>query len=200
MTPAVLFNHLGKTVWHVDPGMAGLQFFMLLEAYGEPHRRYHDSLHLMEVLQVLTNLSNEDPAVWIAALYHDAVYDPKSGTNEEDSVAFMREAHAEMGVEVLPGVAELILATKTHRAETPGQAMLLDADLAILGAMPDRYEEYARAIREEYAHVPDETYRPARAAILRGFLQRDRIYRSPEMVDEEARARVNLAREIQALE
>ena len=173
---------------------------MLIEAYGEPHRRYHDSLHLMEVLQVLSNLGNEDPAVWIAALYHDAVYDPKSATNEEDSVAFMLEAHAEMGVEPLKGIAELILATKTHRAETPGQEMLLDADLAILGALPDRYDEYARAIREEYAHVPDEAYRPARAAILRGFLERDRIYHSPAMVDEEARARVNLVREIQTLE
>lgn len=199
MTPAVLLRHLNATVWHADEGLIGLTLMGLLEAYGEPHRRYHDSLHLLEVLQVLSELGNDDPAVWIAALYHDAVYDPRSGTNEEDSVTFMREAHEELGVEPLPEVEGLILATKTHRAETPGQAMLLDADLAILGAESPRYREYARAIRMEFAHVPDEAFRAGRAAVLRGFLDRERIYHAPSMADYEVRARENIVRELQSL-
>lgn len=190
---------MNATVWHADEGRAAFGLLELLGAYGEPHRHYHDSRHLLEVLQVLGQLGNEDPAVWIAALYHDAVYDPLSVTNEEESVTFMRDAHAAMGVSPLPTVAELIMATKTHVADSPQAAMLLDADLAILGAEPGRYAEYAKAIRREYAHVPDESFRTGRAKVLRTFLDRDRIFRSPRMAEFEARARENIDRELKAL-
>lgn len=187
-------------MWHANEGLAAIELMRLLDAYGEPHRRYHDSLHLLEVLQTLGRLGNEDPAVWIAALYHDAVYDPRSATNEEDSVVFMREAHEAMGVEPLPSIAPLILATKTHIAETPEAAMLLDADLAILGSDPARYAEYAQVIRKEYAHVPEAAYRTGRAAVLRSFLDRDQIFQTNEMARYEAIAGENIARELKGLE
>lgn len=148
---------------------------------------------------ILQELGNEDPAVWLAAFYHDAVYDPQSPTNEEDSVIFMREALLRLGIAPSPEAEALILATKTHRAETSGQERLLDADLAILGAERPRYEAYAQAIREEYVHVPQPAYRAGRAAILHGFLGRERIYHSPNMAAYEARARKNLKWEIEAL-
>ena len=55
-------------------------------------------------------------------------------------------------------------------------------------------------IRQEYAWVPEEDYRQGRARILRGFLERPRIYRTAEMFERaEDRARQNLRRELESL-
>jgi len=35
-------------------------------------------------------------------------------------------------------------------------AILISIDLSILAAEPSRYDAYAAAIRNEYAHVPDD--------------------------------------------
>ena len=78
--------------------------------------------------------------------------------------------------------------------------VLLDADLAILGAAPQRYARYAADIRREYAWVRDAEYRAGRAAVLEQFLARPRIYHAQMMYDEgEQRARENLRAELAAL-
>ena len=96
----------------------------------------------------------------------------------------------------------LILATK-HTGDvpdTPDAAAFLDADLAILGAAEARYARYAADIRKEYEWVPEEPYRAGRRAVLEGFLERERIYRTAVMFDEgEGAARRNLPAEIDRL-
>ncbi|MGZ7283798.1 HD domain-containing protein, partial [Streptococcus pyogenes] len=54
--------------------------------------------------------------------------------------------------------------------------VLLDADLAILGASEERYKRYAADIRKEYAWVPEADYRKGRAAVLERFLAAPRLY------------------------
>ena len=98
-------------------------------------------------------------------------------------------------------IVSMIWAT-AHTADAAPPALrdtrvLLDADLAILGAAPQRYARYAADIRKEYAWVPEADYRAGRAGILERFLARQRIYYHPSM--DEAAARRNLAREIAAL-
>jgi predicted metal-dependent HD superfamily phosphohydrolase len=196
----MVWQGLNARLWRVPRVLAMQEFERLAEAYDAPGRAYHNSRHLLEVLDALRRIGSDDPAVLVAAFYHDAVYDPRRTTNEEDSVTFMREAHASMSVEPLPEVEPLVLATKTHLARTPGEAALLDADLAILASAPERYDEYAQAIREEYAHVPDGDFAAGRASILRKFLERDRIYRTPAYAPFESLARANLRREVASLE
>ena len=78
--------------------------------------------------------------------------------------------------------------------------MLLDADLAILGAAPQRYARYAADIRKEYSWVPEADYRAGRAAVLERFLASPRIYQTPLMFDEgEQSARANLRAELAEL-
>ena len=75
--------------------------------------------------------------------------------------------------------------------------MLDDADLAILGAPAARYADYAADVHVEYAHVPDPAFRAGRAAILRGFLDRPRIYTTATGAARwEKAARTNLAAEL----
>lgn len=180
-------------------------FDRLAAAYASPGRFYHTPEHVGHVLQILDDLrhhAGDFAALQLAAWFHDAVYDPRAGDNEERSAALAETLLAKLGVaaETVAEVRRLILLTKTHspdEADADGR-LLVDADLAILGAPPDEYRRYAAAIRQEYAWVPDEAYRAGRAAVLEGFLRRPRIYHTAEMRGLEEAARRNLADEVRS--
>jgi predicted metal-dependent HD superfamily phosphohydrolase len=91
-------------------------------------------------------------------------------------------------------VRQLVLSTKTHEpAGIPDAATLIDVDLAILGQPSERYWEYERAIRAEYAWVPDATFAQKRAEILGRFLRRPVIYHTAPFHERyESAARTNL--------
>jgi predicted metal-dependent HD superfamily phosphohydrolase len=79
--------------------------------------------------------------------------------------------------------------------------VLCDADLAVLAGDPARYAAYADAVREEYAHVPDDAFRAGRAAVLSGLLAQQPLFRTPSgQASWEAAARVNVAAELAALQ
>ena len=76
----------------------------------------------------------------------------------------------------------------------------MDVDLWILGADSPRFDEYERQIRQEYAWVPEQTFRQRRAAILREFLARPAIYSTSLFSQRyEAQARANLRRSLDQL-
>jgi len=178
-------------------------FDRLVAAYSEPHRHYHTLEHLGEMFRVVGRLPVADlPAVQLAVWYHDAVCDPKATDNEERSADWAESDLKAWGVPQWAAVRALILATKHTAAEpdTPDAAAFLDADLAILGAAEARYQRYAADIRREYEWVPDAAYRAGRRAVLEGFLNRERIYRTAVMSEEgEESARRNLTAEIAGL-
>jgi predicted metal-dependent HD superfamily phosphohydrolase len=100
-------------------------------------------------------------------------------------------------------VARLVRLTETHRPadDDANGCALSDADLAILAAPPERYEEYAADVRREYAHVPDDEFRAGRAAILRDLLAKPNLFHTAYAREHwEAPARANVARELAALE
>ncbi len=186
---------------------ADAAFADLARRHAEPGRFYHDLTHLREVLAVVEELAvvaADLNAVRLAAWFHDAVYDSRAKDNEERSADLARATTSGLGVprEIVANVVRLIVLTKTHAAPDADAdaSVLLDADLAILGAPEPRYDEYARAIRDEYAWVPEEAYREGRRRVLLGFLRRERIYRTERTFRErEARARSNLRREAASL-
>ncbi|MDQ2686612.1 MAG: hypothetical protein M3Y28_01965, partial [Armatimonadota bacterium] len=104
--------------------------------------------------------------------------------------------------EIASRVKQLILATKAHQALDGDAAcrLLLDADLAILGAPETDYNAYAQAIRREYAWVPDVHYRQGRRRVLETFLQRPRLYLTPSFEPLEEQARANLRHERERLQ
>jgi predicted metal-dependent HD superfamily phosphohydrolase len=92
-----------------------------------------------------------------------------------------------------------VLATQHHQADAHDADawLFLDLDLSILAQTPERYQAYTEAVRAEYAWVDDARYRAGRAAVLRSFIDRDAIYRTPELhAAWEAPARANLAAEL----
>jgi predicted metal-dependent HD superfamily phosphohydrolase len=183
----------------------------LLARYAEPQRRYHDQRHLAEVLSAVDRLSAEAAAldvpvdaVRLGAWFHDAVYDPRAeaGANEAASAALAGSVLGRLGVEadLVDQVVALVMMTAEHEPQGPAATVLSDADLAILGAPAARYAGYAADVRREYAHVSDPAFRSGRAAILRGFLERPRIFGTATgYAAWEQPARANLAAELREL-
>lgn len=183
----------------------------LLRRLGEPHRRYHTAHHLVEVFWALEDLerageisARETTVARLAGWFHDAVYDPSSpGDNEIRSADLAARDLRSLGVatDEADTVRDLVLATQTHEVATGGiDAAFHDADLWILSAPRERYDDYTRQVREEYAAVPDDAFRAGRAAILGPFLARETIYATDHAREAwEDAARANLASELKVL-
>ena len=75
---------------------------------------------------------------------------------------------------------------------------LRDADLSVLGRDALRYRTYA-AVREDYADVPDEVFRPARAQVLTSLLDGPLFHTESGRERWEQVARRNIAEELAAL-
>jgi predicted metal-dependent HD superfamily phosphohydrolase len=190
-----------------DPDAAHRVGAGLLRRWSEPHRTYHCVAHLAAVLSTVdehAGLADDADAVRLAAWYHDAVYDPRSADNEERSARLAAGELTGLGVpaERVHEVVRLVRLTRAHdvRPEDRNGALLADADLAVLARPPAEYDRYARAVREEYAHVPEPLFRDGRAAVLRHLLALPELYRTvPDRSERTARARANLSRELHDL-
>ena len=190
----------------VEPAAALPVFDRLVEQYSEPHRHYHNLEHISEMLRTagkLADLASNLMEIQLAIWFHDAVYDPRAKDNEERSAAQAEAILRPFGVaaDSLQRIADLILLTRHTSATAIGDAaILLDCDLAILGADPKRYARYAADIRQEYEWVPDEEYRRGRSPVLQSFLTREKIYSTTRMFEVgEAAARSNMAAELESI-
>ena len=171
----------------------------LVAAWGEPARRYHDRRHLAEVLDRLADLGCDDVVVLLAAWFHDAVHEG-SPDDEERSAAWAERA---LPAEVGPEVGRLVRMTERHRpaADDRRGQLLSDADLAILAAPAERYDDYVRDVRQEYAAVPGDDFARGRAAVLDDLLAKDSLFHTETARDLwEERARGNVAAELARLD
>jgi predicted metal-dependent HD superfamily phosphohydrolase len=155
------------------------------------------------VVGELAHAADDPDAVRLAAWYHDVVYDPRRDDNEQVSAERARAGlRGLVGADRVERVVRLVLLTAGHDP-APGDAdgaVLCDADLAVLASPPARYAAYASAVREEYAHLPDEVFLPGRAAVLEHLLALPALYRVPDVAAEwEPRARANLTAELSLL-
>ncbi|MFM7406271.1 MAG: hypothetical protein ACKO3K_06315 [Cuspidothrix sp.] len=177
----------------------------LIAAYSSPNRYYHTLKHIFHVISTIDILQVYAPdleAVKLAAWFHDVIYDTHSQDNEELSAEYASQILGKLALPTteINTVHQLILNTKYHQGEDLNSQVLLDADLAILSAKSREYQEYSQAIRQEYAWVSDLEYIQGRKQVLERFLQRERIYFTPLMFDNnEKSARDNLQTEINCL-
>ncbi|MEU4566486.1 metal-dependent phosphohydrolase [Micromonospora sp. NPDC023956] len=181
----------------------------LLARWREPHRHYHTVAHLTAVLDVIdayAGHADRPDLVRLAAWCHDAVYDPRAtgDANERDSAALAGTLLTTLGTPAgaVAEVRRLVLLTAGHAVADDDRdgALLCDADLAVLGADPQRYDDYAARVRREYAHVPEPAFRAGRAGVLAGLLALPTLFRLPAPAARwEAPARANLTRELAVL-
>ena len=191
----------------------------LLQAWEQPHRAYHHSGHLSQMLTDLDRLyayrtqGSTPLALVLAAWFHDAVYEGAPGEDERRSEQLANislEPLVTAGLlsgDELQMVSLLVRATATHKlpesADLPAGyepadiQFFLDADMAILAADSARYRRYLRGVRSEYSHFDDEAFRAGRMTFLRLILGRKRIFLSEEGLQLwEEPARANLQAEL----
>ena len=216
-------------------------FDKLCDLHSEPDRYYHTLCHLEEMfalVEILLTQFKEDLSKHISCdgidfnlytgivhqsiFFHDAIYNAKSATNEEDSVALFQQFAKELSEvvddspiiskEIVEIISKFIIATKSHVLDEDMNALqieflkiFLDADMAVLGKQSDAYNYYAAMIRKEYEHVPHDVYCSKRAEILESFVgkigQKEKtVFTNKYMLKSlEKRAVENLKKEISIL-
>lgn len=175
----------------------------LIARYREPHRHYHTTGHLLNVLVMIDQLADDHDLflVRLAAWYHDAVYAIPAGqvSNEEASARLALRELSRVGLEQedLNQIARLVRLTETHLPgpRDPEGELLCDADLSILASDPDAYADYVAAVRAEYARLPEEEFLAGRLAVLTALADRE-IFRTAKGRQLNDAARSNLTREI----
>jgi predicted metal-dependent HD superfamily phosphohydrolase len=182
-------------------------FKLLVTAYTQPDRYYHNLNHIYHIITTLNRFSDfQNPcAVYFAAWFHDFIYDSQASDNEIQSARAARDLLVDLdeSPEIIERVSSFILATQGHQIDPLDRdlSIFLDADLAILGTDSIIYRAYQQSIRREYSWVPDAAYQSGRIRVLESFLQRDRLYQTELLFHElESIARLNLQGEIAFLE
>lgn len=178
----------------------------LVQAWSEPHRRYHSLRHLLEcisLLEVHLRVADRPAEVEMALWFHDAIYALRARDNEARSADWAATALQAAGLDAAAcaRIHALVMATR-HAALPVGidQCLVVDVDLAILGADTERFDEYQVQVRQEYAWVPAPLFRAKRKEILVRLLARESIYSTPELhASLEEPARANLKRALARL-
>jgi predicted metal-dependent HD superfamily phosphohydrolase/DNA-binding transcriptional regulator YbjK len=175
----------------------------LLQAWTSPGRHYHTLEHLLTLSLAWLEVAEEGrwseaTQVWLALLFHDAVYVPGAPDNEERSALLLLKHRPEA-----QRAAELVRLTAAHgrldaRSLDEDARLFLDCDTAILGAPAAEYRRYAEQVASEWAPVVDaDGWRQGRAAFVEGLLAQKRVFLSDRFHDLlEAQARWNLAAEL----
>jgi predicted metal-dependent HD superfamily phosphohydrolase len=176
-------------------------------AYAQPVRAYHNATHIADVLACYDEVAYDvgwehEAEVYVAILFHDAVYVPGARGNETRSAAWARRAGLPVDAERVGTLIELtakhatLVATDVDRDAT----LFLDCDMAIVGAAADRFDAYDAAIACEYSAIPPDLYAAGRRAFLERLAGARRIFLSDwfhTRLDGEARA--NIARALRRL-
>ncbi len=147
-----------------------------LEAYSGQHRHYHTRVHLEEVLKQLGE-DVADEELFLAAVYHDAVYDPKASDNEERS-ADLFATHARktsLTDTSVKHIRQMILDTKQHVASSEKSAKLIAADLYILSRPLAEQIAHEHQIFREYQFADFKDYRRERIRILQQLNQKGQL-------------------------
>ena len=179
--------------------------------YNEPQRAHHTLKHIQQLFEQFDQIKDklyEPHIIALALYYHDVTYDPRRSDNELKSAEYAVEALSHyLSAEQCQHIYALIMMTATHQPhkladedKSSDAAYLLDMDLSILGAPWSEYQQYAQAVRQEYAHVTKVNYRVGRITVLQKLLTHTTLYLTDYYHSRlEEQARDNIKREISFL-
>lgn len=193
-------------------GEASTYFDMLRAQYEEPPRAYHTLTHVGWGLKRIDEIAQHElrdfrdlDAIEYAMWFHDAImaFGREGSDDERRSADMAYNIGNEVGLPVafLRQARRLILATDHMvEPEVPDEAILVDADLSILGADEAAFREYERRVRFEWSHVSDVEFREGRLKVLKRFQSKRRIFTTPYASQKwEVRARINIDKSMHVL-
>jgi predicted metal-dependent HD superfamily phosphohydrolase len=150
-------------------------WYEITKKWSETHRFYHTLEHLMDLLDQIERKypkpSKERDKLVITALFHDIIYNPTRGDNEEKSAKFFL-AHCKEETDDIYEIYDMILATKTHESESDLSKIFNDMDMDIVTRNFDELMVWEEEIREEYGVYTDEEYREGILTFLRSLINK----------------------------
>ena len=207
----VFAQHLTAINSAVEPEEVNNLWQDIAIRYNENQRTYHSLQHIEQLFaqfEQIKHVLNEPHIIALALFYHDVIYAPTRADNELKSAEYTVEAlRPYLSTEQCQHIYALIMMTANHELAECSNAQknfdaayLLDMDLSILGASWSEYEQYAQAVRQEYAHVSNIDYRVGRIAVLTELLAHPTLYLTDYYSTRlETQARQNIKREIKIL-
>jgi predicted metal-dependent HD superfamily phosphohydrolase len=205
---AMYMEQVGITTKQTSPVALPAAMWAELEAaYQRPPRAYHNIQHVHEVSAHYFDVGQspgwqQPKEVYLAVLYHDAIY--RAGRKDNELLS------AEMALAAINSYLkhETIDSSKTRylieltarHGHISVQGLdsdtkhFLDCDMAILGAAPENFLAYDKAIASEYrGKLPGWMFQFYRRKFLKSLLDSSRIYLSERFFQShEARARANI--------
>ncbi len=175
----------------------------LKQIYEHPSRIYHNIHHIntmLEKLKECQHLTKHPFRIEWAIWFHDSVYDATAHNNEiKSSELWIRKTALYLDEDTLEWGRRAILATIDHVLNSDIDIqILIDLDLAGLGADYKTFCDNTEKIRQEYCHVPIDQFTKGRAEFLKKILKRRRIFGTDFWHDRlEEQARSNLQRATQ---
>lgn len=158
-------------------------------SWREPHRYYHDVSHLNELFDLIDFLESTKhfsnrfiQQLYLIALFHDAVYNPRSDSNEMDSaLLFKKCVERAVGVEMhthemafeFEEIWQAIMDTKTHDPKSELSEVFCALDMYVISHYSfEKLLKYEHQIYKEYQFVPYNIYKLARIEILQTLNQK----------------------------
>lgn len=182
----------------------------LLQAYQQPHRKYHTLSHIEELLRGFDAQAWRHPrAVEWAVWFHDVVYETTAdayANNETASAGWVLQLLVPGADQDMPAwerdcdlARRLVLATQSHRAtawefapdELEDAQRFLDLDLAVLAQPWSQVLAFDAAIRQEFSQYTEEQFAQGRSQALRS-LEAGTVFQGPKATELEPLAQENL--------
>jgi len=155
----------------------------LISKLNEKHRYFHNINHINDLINMVDtydaskyshNLSSIEKKILIAiALYHDAIYNVGSQTNEDDSAEYFIYQCTKNRTEEMQIVASIIRDTKNHIPSSKLSEIFCDFDLHGLkeGDFLSLLEN-EKKIFKEFQKFDYSDYKKGRISFLRSFLEK----------------------------
>lgn len=144
----------------------------VISRYNESHRFYHTLEHIIDVLNKLKEKGLEQNVeLFLAAVFHDIVYNPKSNTNEEDSAnLFINESrNSSLTSDQKEHIKQLILDTKSHKPTVKFSEEFISTDLSVFDGTLGQLIQYEQKIFKEFQFIDYKTYKEKRIEVLKHF-------------------------------
>jgi predicted metal-dependent HD superfamily phosphohydrolase len=152
----------------------------LVGRYSEPHRRYHTCDHITHCLKqvdLAADLMDNCDAVEVGLWFHDAIYKPGAADNELKSAQLFEEITNDKQSSLKQSVYDLIMVTKhPEHPKCLDEKFMVDIDLSSFALPWGVFIQDSQAVREEFAHVSDESFFAGHLKFLNSLVKRPTFF------------------------
>ncbi|MEE8212159.1 MAG: hypothetical protein V3T85_09585, partial [Acidiferrobacterales bacterium] len=133
--------------------------------------------HCLKQVDLAADLMDNCDAVEMGLWFHDAIYEPGAADNELKSAQLFEEITNDKQSSLKQSVYDLIMVTKhPEHPKCLDEKFMVDIDLSSFGLPWGVFIQDSQAVREEFAHVPDESFFAGHLKFLNSLVRRPTFF------------------------